>query len=124
MGCSAKFFFTILFGRVITVQPFYAGPIHCRQCTAMSKRTRKQCRSPAMQGKTKCRFHGGRSLGPTSPEGRARCAAAKTLHGQETRAARAERSRDAALIRALESLGYALGIMNGPRMRGKKPQLG
>lgn len=74
-----------------------------------------------MRGKTKCRFHGGLSRGPTSAEGRARCAAAKTVNGLETRASRAERSRDMVTLRALEALGYAIGMMSGPRMRGRKP---
>jgi len=97
------------------------GRITCQRCLGVSRRTGVQCRAPAERGRNWCRFHGGKSRGPTSPEGRARCAAAKTLHGQETAAARAERSRDMALIRALESLGYALGMMTGARMRLRKP---
>lgn len=74
-----------------------------------------------MKGKAVCKFHGGASTGPRTPEGRARCAAAKTIHGQETRQARAERSRDIALLRALESLAHSLGMITGPRTRGRKP---
>lgn len=38
------------------------------QCTAKSKQTQQQCRQPATQGTTKCRFHGGKSLiGAASP---------------------------------------------------------
>src|SRR4051794_22495215 len=38
------------------------------------------CRSPAM-GNGRCRLHGGLSTGPTSPEGLARLARARTVHG-------------------------------------------
>ncbi|MFN5699089.1 MAG: HGGxSTG domain-containing protein [Betaproteobacteria bacterium] len=100
------------------------GRITCQRCLGVSRRTGVQCAAPAERGRNWCRFHGGKSLGPTSPEGRARCAAAKTVHGQETRAARAERSRDMATIRALEALGYVAGSLTGPRMRGRKPRHG
>jgi hypothetical protein len=61
------------------------GKICCRRCNAMSKRTRIQCGAPAMQGRQKCRNHGGYSTGPITLEGLARCAKAKTIHGHETR---------------------------------------
>jgi hypothetical protein len=31
------------------------------RCTATSKRTREQCKAPAVQGWTICRFHGARA---------------------------------------------------------------
>jgi len=61
------------------------GKIVCRRCNAMSKRTKLQCGGPAMQGKTKCKFHGGKSTGPVTELGRQICAAAKTVHGKDTR---------------------------------------
>ena len=61
------------------------GRIKCLRCNAMSKRTRLQCGGPAVKGKTKCRFHGGRSTGPRTELGRQICAAAKTVHGNDTR---------------------------------------
>ena len=64
------------------------GKIVCRRCNATSKRTKMQCGGPAMQGKTKCKFHGGLSTGPRTDEGKLRCAQAKTIHGKETRADR------------------------------------
>ena len=39
------------------------------------------CRGPAIRGRARCRMHGGKSRGPTTPEGRARIAAANTRHG-------------------------------------------
>jgi len=64
------------------------GRIVCRRCNATSKRTKVQCGAPAMQGKTKCKTHGGMSTGPRTDEGKLRCAQAKTIHGNDTRADR------------------------------------
>ena len=64
------------------------GKIVCRRCNATSKRTKMQCGGPAMQGKTKCKFHGGLSTGPRTDEGKLMCAQAKTMHGKDTRADR------------------------------------
>lgn len=97
------------------------GRIRCVQCSAQSKRTGQRCRAPASRGKTKCRFHGGRSTGPRTAEGRQRCAAAKTVHGRETRYARSERSLAAARLAVLERAGHAIGLISGPRTRGRKP---
>jgi hypothetical protein len=44
----------------------------------------------------------------------------KTIHGNETRKARTERAEGMRRLRALEDLGYALGIMSGPRTPGRK----
>jgi hypothetical protein len=97
------------------------GRILCPRCQAQSKRTGRQCGAPAVVGKRVCRFHGGRSTGPRTPEGRQRCAAAKTVHGQQTMAARAEIALDARRLRAVEELGFLLGILPGPKTRGRKP---
>ena len=96
------------------------GRITCTRCQARSKRTKQQCRAPASKGKTKCRFHGGASTGPKTEAGRQRCADTKKVHGRETRSIRAKRSEAIARIQALEVLGYALGIIHGPRIRGPK----
>jgi len=69
------------------------GHIRTARCQALSKRTKQQCGAPASRGKRVCRFHGGKSTGPTSIEGRKRCAAAKTIHGEDTRELR-EQSRE------------------------------
>ena len=55
---------------------------------ALRRLIKLQCGGPAMQGKTKCKFHGGKSTGPVSELGRQICAAAKTVHGKDTRADR------------------------------------
>jgi hypothetical protein len=59
--------------------------------------------------------------GPATLEGRARCAAAKTVHGEETRAIRRARGVKSAEFLLLEELMVKLGMLNGPRTRGRKP---
>ena len=80
------------------------GRITCRRCNAMSKRTRIQCGAPAIQGRQKCRNHGGFSTGPITLEGVARCAKAKTIHGKDTRQDRQRERATAAYIRYLAGL--------------------
>ena len=80
------------------------GRIICRRCQAMSKRSGEQCQSPAMNGKPVCRFHGGHSRGPTTQAGKVRCAAAKLVHGQETRAQREQSSSVSKSIRAASTM--------------------
>jgi hypothetical protein len=98
------------------------GAIVCRQCRAKSKRTGLQCRAPAMRGMEVCRFHGGRSSGPVSIEGRIRCAQARTVHGFETRRGRAELSARIAYIASLEMLARSIGLITGPKPRGRRPK--
>lgn len=88
-------------------------------CTARSKRTGDQCRAPAMKGRTTCKTHGGKSTGPRTPEGKARAAAAKTKHGQDTNAARAVRHAAKEQLQDLETIGRELGLITGPRSRGR-----
>ena len=64
-----------------------------------------------------CRYHGARKpetimRGANHPQYR---------HGQETREAKAERSRRLAELRKLEALAFSLGMATGPRWRGRKP---
>ena len=74
-----------------------------------------------MKGKRVCKTHGGRSTGPKTEAGRKRCAEAKTIHGRETREARSERSIASARLAVLEAVGHKLGLMNGTRTRGRRP---
>ena len=97
------------------------GRVVCQRCQAKSKRTKLQCAAPALKGKRVCKTHGGRSTGPKTEAGRQRCAEAKTIHGRETREARAERSIASARLAVLEAAGRRLGFMNGNRTRGRKP---
>ena len=96
------------------------GRILCQRCQATSKRTRLQCGSPAMSGKQVCRIHGGRSTGPKTEAGRARCVAAKTVHGQSTRQSRIELSEELVHLALVEDLARMLGMITGPRSRGRR----
>lgn len=96
------------------------GKIHCLRCQAHSKRTKLQCGAPAERGKRVCRFHGARSSGPKTPEGRLRIARAKTLHGNETRQVRAERSAKSAELSNIEDIMHLTGMTTAPRTRGRK----
>lgn len=98
------------------------GRIQCNQCQAKSKRSGTQCRGPAVKGKRVCRMHGGVSTGARTPEGRERCAQAKTTHGQETGSMRMERRLGSARLTVLESVGHSLGLLSGPRTRGRKSE--
>ena len=98
------------------------GKIKCTQCKARSKRTKQRCRAPAMQGKEVCRTHGGLSTGPRTEAGRRRCAEAKTIHGRETRAKRAEYRKTMRELRQIEEEMVRLGIFVGSRTPGKKPE--
>ena len=69
------------------------GRISVPRCQAISKRSKLQCGKAALKGKSVCMFHGGKSTGPGTELGRKRCAAAKTIHGFETRAKREYRAK-------------------------------
>jgi hypothetical protein len=98
------------------------GRITCPRCQARSKRTKNQCGKPALKGKRVCQFHGGRSTGAKTKEGRLRIAHSKTQHGNETRQIRAERSAISAKLLAMEEILFLINAATGPRTRGRKPE--
>jgi hypothetical protein len=74
-------------------------PMHLApRCSATSKRTRSQCRAPAVRGKRVCRLHGARA---GAPKGEANGA---YRHGLFTNAAKAERRAVAKLRREAQAL--------------------
>ena len=87
------------------------GTTMVARCQAKSKRSGLQCRKAAMRGKRVCRTHGGTSTGPKTPEGRQKCAEAKTVHGWETRAIRRERAAKLTELRFLEQIMEAGGLV-------------
>jgi hypothetical protein len=98
------------------------GRIICKQCQAMSKRTRLQCKAPAIKGKNVCRTYGGLSTGPKTEQGRQRCAAAKTIDGKDTRGKRAQNAIASAKLNYLRDLGNLLGVFTGNTgWPGRKP---
>ena len=97
------------------------GRVTCKRCQARSKRTQNQCCAPAMLGKNVCRFHGGKSTGPKTQAGIAKCGQTRLVHGRETSSMRMERSIASARLALLESVGFEFGIMVGLKSRGPKP---
>ena len=87
------------------------GTTMVARCQAKSKRSGLQCRKAAMRGKRVCRTHGGTSTGPKTPEGRQKCAEAKTVHGWETRAIRRERAAKLTELRFLERVMVGAGMI-------------
>jgi len=77
------------------------GRIRAPRCQALSKRSKLQCRKAAIKGRAVCMFHGGKSTGPVTIQGKQRCALAKTVHGYETRAAREYRAEKFRELKAL-----------------------
>ena len=66
------------------------------KCNATAKTTGKQCQQPAMKN-GKCRFHGGKSTGPRTPEGLRKSQRANWKHGRYS----AEAKQDQRMIRRL-----------------------
>ncbi len=99
----------------------FGGRIRCVRCEATTA-SGAQCGSPALRGQATCYAHSGRPMGPKTSVGRGRCAAAKTIHGFETRQARTERALGMRRLRELEDLGHLLGLLRGARTPGRKPQ--
>ena len=93
-----------------------------RRCQALSKQQGRQCRNAmAARSSSVCKYHG-YGGGPKTKSGRERCAAAKTVHGRETRQKRAYRSAKMAELYELETLGRKIGLISGPKTAGRKPK--
>jgi hypothetical protein len=79
------------------------------------------CGAPAIQGKLRCRLHGGKSTGPRTAAGKARLRAARTSHGGYGADARDQHRRLAAFIAETEEMLrlFAQGdIAGGLRLAG------
>jgi hypothetical protein len=61
------------------------------RCGARSKRTGEPCKGAAMAN-GRCRFHGGKSTGPRTAEGRERSRRSNWKHGYYSAEAKAERA--------------------------------
>ena len=107
---------------IIPILVTAGGKVVCARCTAKSKRSGEQCKKPALKTSRtqKCEFHGGRSTGPKTQAGKARLAAAHTIHGRETRQQREERSAASARISQLEDAMHVLKMTTALRSRGRK----
>jgi len=101
------------------------GRVVCARCTAKSKRSGLQCGRPALKTSRtqKCNLHGGRSMGPKTPEGKARCAATHTKTGEFSNAAREAHARASARLLQIEDTIHLLGMTTDPRKSsGRKPR--
>ncbi len=87
------------------------GRIRAPRCQALSKRSKMQCQKAALTGKRVCMFHGGKSTGPVTEQGRKRCAEAKTVHGRETREKRRQRAIKLRELSELEGLLKLRGLL-------------
>jgi hypothetical protein len=108
---------------VISTLVTAGSKITCRRCTAMSKRSREQCKKPALKTSRtqKCEFHGGRSTGPKTAEGKARQRAAVLKTGNYTKEAMEDKARSVRMLAGLEDAMYVLNMTTMPRTRGRKP---
>ena len=97
------------------------GKITCKRCSAKSKRSGEQCKKPALRGKAVCEFHGGRSTGPKTAEGKARQRAAVVKTGDYTKEAMEDKARSVRVLAGLEDAMYVLNMTTMPRTRGRKP---
>ncbi|MDP7230742.1 MAG: HGGxSTG domain-containing protein, partial [Alphaproteobacteria bacterium] len=62
-----------------------------QRCLAKTRRG-TPCKNPAIRGPNRCRLHGGLSVGPKTPAGKARASAAHWRHGRRSKA-RIEKAR-------------------------------
>lgn len=98
------------------------GKICCARCVAQSKRTGVQCARPALKSSSsqKCEFHGGRSTGPRTANGRLRIAQLHTTRGHYSKQAIDRASLVSAEISSLEDIARLIGMVEGGRLRGRK----
>jgi hypothetical protein len=63
---------------------------HTQICQAKSKQSGQRCKNYAIKGKLVCRFHGGKSTGSKTEEGRRRQKMASWKHGHYSKEAKEE----------------------------------
>jgi hypothetical protein len=86
-------------------------------CTAKCKATGVTCLNPAAWHQAVCRYHGARPL--KSIQRGADHGRYKT--GYYTQDAKAAHRAAAVRLMDLENLGFQIGLLAGPRTRGRKP---
>jgi hypothetical protein len=98
-----------------------SNTMQCNRCAAVFKTTGQRCTATTQAGRRTCLRHGANSTGPRTDAGQRKCAAVRTVHGQETTAMRQERSLGSARLAVLESIGFAIGLLRGTKTRGRRP---
>lgn len=71
-------------------------------CGARTKGTGNPCKRFACKN-GRCKYHGGRSTGPKTEEGRRRCAEARTKHGMRSKKGLEERRMIRELLSKIDS---------------------
>lgn len=98
------------------------GKIECFRCKAFLKKHQRQCLAPAINKRTNlCKWHGGASTGPKTKEGIERIRQAHLKDGNETLAAKQQRSEQSLKLALLEDLMHSLKMTTATRTRGPKP---
>lgn len=97
------------------------GRIKCPRCQATSKRTKLQCGRPALKGKSVCDFHGGKSTGPKTEEGKERSRQAHIKSGEFTQESRLRHNCALLNLAYIEDMMHMLGMTSADRTRGPKP---
>lgn len=97
------------------------GKIICPRCQATSKRSKLQCGRPALKGKTVCDFHGGKSTGPKTKEGKEKSRQANLKSGKYTQYSMLQNNRALLNLAYMEDLMHLLRMTNADRTRGPKP---
>ncbi|MDA9949695.1 hypothetical protein N9C16_09990 [Paracoccaceae bacterium] len=87
------------------------GPAHSLQSCGARTRRGTLCQKPPLNGKTRCRLHGGLSTGPRTAEGKARIVAAHWKHGRRSRAFTEARKQIWADLHAVEARMRADGLI-------------
>jgi hypothetical protein len=90
-------------------------PNTAKRCKAKSRRTGNPCGQPAMKNGC-CRFHGGKSTGPRTPEGLKNAKKARWRHGGRSRQAKAFNYEARVLIREMKALHVADVPENHPKV--------
>ena len=88
-----------------------------KKCQVLTKRNNQSCKNPAAYGCKACRMHGAHKSrnvlqGANHPQYK---------NGTETKAVRAERSNASAKLLYIRDLGDNIGMFNGTKTRGRKP---
>ena len=92
------------------------------RCQATNRRG-EQCLKAAMQNKSVCRNHGGRSTGARTEEGKRRSREANLIHGDRSVQGMLRAREDSVRVRQLVDAVRVLGLAaNVKRVRGKWPE--
>lgn len=92
------------------------------RCQATNRRG-EQCLKAAIQNKSVCRNHGGRSTGARTEEGKRRSREANLIHGERSVQGMLRAREDSVRIRQLADAVRVLGLAtNVKRVRGKRPE--